>query len=277
MVRQIMHQVSLHSRIFISLMVLLAALSAVQLGRTGYFSPALSWLVNSSRDAGLVLQKLSITGANKTTVADIRQVLDVDMGMPLVAMDLDSLRTRIESLKWVQSVKLRRQFPDTLMIDLIERKPAALWQHQGVVTLVDRMGVSITREKLADYADFLLIVGENAHKNYAEIMSILDSQPALKAKVQSAIYIGNRRWDIVFGTGMRLRLPEIDSTEKGQGRYSAFDPKTAQGAFARFARLEAEYQILSREIAVVDLRGEKLIIQLTPAGKKRMNKNTIYS
>lgn len=246
-------------------LMLSALLSVVIMLRIGTIPVSGEWMVNYSRDAGLVLKDVNISGNIQTSRPSIYRVLDVDEGMPLVAMDLAAMRQRIEGLSWVKSVALRRQFPDQLYIQIQERTPVALWQHRGVVSLIDNTGHIMTQDNLADYADYLLLVGEFAHKYVAEISQILDSQPQLKSMIRSAVRVGDRRWDIHFKNGMRLRLPEMGNNQ------------SAVTALARFQTLQEDYDLLSREIAVVDLRGEKLIVQLTKKGKRMMLKKNIYS
>ena len=44
---------------------------------------------------------------------------------------------------------MSRRFPDTLVIDIVERKPAALWQDEDRLTLIDAEGVVLDRVPVA--------------------------------------------------------------------------------------------------------------------------------
>ena len=41
---------------------------------------------------------------------------------------------------WVKDARVSRRLPDTLVIDIVERKPAALWQNEGRLALIDCRG-----------------------------------------------------------------------------------------------------------------------------------------
>lgn len=223
------------------------------------------WAYDQSRDAGLVLRHIQVTGAVQTLQQDIDRVLSVDEGVPMASLDLDGMRRAVESLPWVQAVSMKRLYPTTLLIQVIERQPAALWQYQGQLALVDQGGHILTRQNLTAYQDYLLLVGGGAHQKMDEINSILDSQPLIKPHVRSAVYIGDRRWDIHFKNGMRLRLPEMGNS------------RAAIVAFGRFAALEKSHNLLAREIAMIDLRSDQVIIQLTPDGQKAISVQDLYS
>src|SRR3546814_7790920 len=40
-----------------------------------------------------------------------------------------------------QDARVSRRLPDTLVVDIVERTPAAIWQHNGRLSLIDKKGV----------------------------------------------------------------------------------------------------------------------------------------
>src|SRR3546814_9265052 len=65
------------------------------------------------------------------------------MAMPLI--DLDGTRERLLRFGWVEEARVSRRLPDTLVVDIVERTPAAIWQHNQRLALIDRHGVEIGR------------------------------------------------------------------------------------------------------------------------------------
>src|SRR3546814_2170718 len=61
-----------------------------------------------------------------------------ERAMPSV--DLASLRAQLMQLGWVEDARVSRRLPDTLIIDIVERKPAAVWQNKGKLALIDVNG-----------------------------------------------------------------------------------------------------------------------------------------
>jgi cell division protein FtsQ len=65
------------------------------------------------------------------------------------------------------------------------------------------------------------------------------------------VLVSERRWNVVLAEAVEIMLPEVDPA----------------GALARVAELDATSQLLSREIAAVDLRlPERLVFRLTERG-----------
>ncbi|RMB12013.1 cell division protein FtsQ/DivIB [Eilatimonas milleporae] len=233
---------------------LIGLVTAVSLDRTGL------WMVEASREAGFILRSVDVDGAARTSQQDIMSVLDIDTGMPMFAIDIDALKTRLEGLSWVKQAVVQRHLPGGLSIRLVEREPFALWQQGGRVRLVDADGVVIDISNLTPFAGHMLLVGEGAPEEIGALKRLMDAAPGLAPRIQSAVRVSGRRWDLVFDNGVRLKLPEDG------GVYPAAD------AFARFIRLEEQYALLAREISVIDMRlADRLVMRVTPAGRRVMD------
>lgn len=67
----------------------------------------------------------------------IRATVASHLGAGFFAIRLEDVRAALAALPWVESVEVRRQWPDTLLVYLRERQPFARW---GEDRLIDRQG-----------------------------------------------------------------------------------------------------------------------------------------
>ena len=119
---------------------------------------AANWTLATSANAGLAVREVLVRGRRITDRDDLIAALDVHSGMPILAIDIEETRRRVESLGWVKSVTIARRLPDTIYLQIEERQALALWQHKGRVALIDREGAVIQRHKLEGFAAFPLVV-----------------------------------------------------------------------------------------------------------------------
>ncbi len=240
--------------LFSGLMVVLFLIGKLEVG---------AWFVNTSRDAGFVLNDLKVEGQFRTSDNAILAQLDIEDGMPLFAIDLTLIKERLTALPWVQEAQIVRKFPSGLEIKIIEREPYGLWQYGGAINIIDDTGAVITGQDVSAFAYLPWVVGKGAAKNSRPLFDLLNLAPELFADVKQAVRIGDRRWDIIFNNGVRVKLPEV-----------ALEPSKeygAESAWQRFAKIEREHKLLSRELNVIDMRiPDRVIMRITPEGERAM-------
>jgi len=69
-----------------------------------------------------------------TDRADLSALVEADIGKGLLALDIDRIRNAVESLPWVATAHVRREWPGRLTIGIEEHEPAARWNNDGLVS-----------------------------------------------------------------------------------------------------------------------------------------------
>ena len=203
-------------------------------------------------DAGFRVRSVDVKGVHKMDSKPVFQIaLDQkSTAMPLV--DVAAIRDRLLQYGWVKDARVSRRLPDTLVIDLIERKPAAIWQDNSKLSLIDAEGVVLDRVPISAMPDLPLLIGPGANAQSRNLQSLLRDAPALAPQLESATWVGRRRWDLNFQSGETVALPE------GQA--------DAHAALAKFAKLDKSAGLLGRGIVRIDLRiPGKMIVRLPRA------------
>ena len=206
-------------------------------------------LAEAMGEAGFRVRSVDVTGVQRMDSRPVFQIaLDQkSMAMPLV--DVATIRQKLLRYGWVKDARVSRRLPDTLVIDIVEREPAALWQDKTRLSLIDSEGVVLDRVKVSDMPDLPLLVGPGANAHSDELNLLLAEVPSLKPQLESASWVGGRRWDLNFQSGETVVLPEGE--------------EEAKKALAKFARLDKSAGLLGRGIKRFDLRiPGKMIVRL---------------
>ena len=171
---------------------------------------------------------------------------------PQALVDVSEIRRRLLQFGWVKDARVSRRLPDTLVIDIVERTPAALWQNQGQLALIDSDGVMLDRVPVDKMPDLPLLIGPGANGEAQQLERLMNAVPTLKPQLASATWVGGRRWDLNFQSGEIVALPEGDGASKT--------------ALSKFARLDKAAGLLGRGIVRFDLRVPgKMIVRLPRA------------
>lgn len=198
----------------------------------------------------LPVRSIVVEGRSLTPEAKLREALGVSKGDKLLGVSLDAARTRIERLTWVQHATLERRLPGTLVVQVTERHPFAVWQNGGKFMLIDRAGQVVAEADPAkDAAALPLVVGAGAPERAAALLDQIAALPTLRAHVVAAVRVGERRWNLRLGNGADVLLPE-----------GAEAP-----AMARLVELHTAQALLDRPVQALDLRlPDRLVVRPLP-------------
>ena len=185
------------------------------------------------------LADVTVEGRDYVEKEAILAALDVKPGDSLLGVDLQAARQRLEAIDWVASATVERRLPDTLYVTMKERRAVAIWQNGSEYTLIDKNGRTVRASRMPPGAESLLLLGgPSAPEHVGELLLLLAYEPGVAKQLRSAVWVGQRRWNLVLGSGVEIWLPEED----------------AVAALQKLGKLDGEYKLLSREFGVVDLR-----------------------
>jgi len=206
-------------------------------------------LGNATGVAGLRVRDIVIEGRANTPEPLLRAAIGASKGDAILGFSVEQARARIEQLAWVEHATVERRLPDTLVIQLAERRPFAIWQNQGKFVLIDRAGQIVANQDVAQFRALPLVVGQGAPTAAATLLDALTAKPALGARVTAAVRVGERRWNLRMKNGTDVLLPE--------GAEAA--------ALNKLEKLQNEQSLLDRPLAVIDMRlPDKLVLRAMP-------------
>ncbi len=206
------------------------------------------------RVVGLRVAEVVIAGRANTPEPLLLAALGVSRGDPILGFSVEAARARIESLSWVEHVAVERRLPGTIFVQLIERRPFAIWQNQGRFVLIDRDGQVVADQQVSPrdwgpFASLPLVVGAGAPAPAAALLDSLDAWPEIRTRVVASVRVGERRWNLQMRNGTAVMLPE----------------GAVPQALAKLAELQSSDDLLDRPIASVDLRlPDRLAIRPLP-------------
>ncbi len=218
----------------------------------GGHGPVVMQTVTAS--AGFAVEDVRVSGNQHTSEIDILQLLGLDGSTSLLGLDIAAARKALSELPWVESVEVRKVYPSTVEVVLRERQAYGIWQHGTDLSLIERSGSVIAPLRDNKFASLPLFVGRDAETAAAAIDEEFSKWPAIASRVKAFVRVGGRRWDVHMQNGIVVRLPE----------------ENVPGALALLNRFDAEQQVLSRDVAVVDLRlPDRVAVRLTEGALER--------
>ncbi|PZQ64731.1 MAG: cell division protein FtsQ [Phenylobacterium zucineum] len=194
-------------------------------------------------EAGFRLKTVHVQGASAMATPDIVKAAGVYKDAPLLGMDLEALRGRVEQVGWVKEARIVRLLPDTLMISVEERRQLAVWQHNGRTVVIDDKGQRIPEADPALFTGLPLVVGAGGDRHAGEILPVLVQRPKLLARMEALVRVDDRRWDLRLKDGSLIQLPAVDEEQ----------------ALIQLEQLDLRSRILELGFERIDLRNPDVV------------------
>jgi len=229
------------------LMLMLAGASVWVWQQRGWLNDRITNAI--AQATGATVQKIVVTGLTHTSQNELLKALKLGRGSSLVGFDAAAARARLEALPWIRLASVERQLPATVKVQIYEHIPRARVVSGSAVWVLNQQGVSVISDTNNQFAGLPLLQGEGAPSQAAALFEVLQSYPQLLSQLREATWVGQRRWDLRFASGVTVMLPE--------GR-------TAAGV-ALLKQLEEARHVLTLNDGVVDLRLADRIILRLPA------------
>ncbi len=112
------------------------------------------------------LEQVVMTGQKTRSKDALLARAHVTMGQNVFSIDLDAAKNRMLGDPYVKSATLARRLPDTILVDIEERTPAAVvalaGNENGPTLLVTRDGEAFKKVEVGDPSDLPVITGLRA-------------------------------------------------------------------------------------------------------------------
>jgi len=244
-------------RLVLSILLIMTLVLYGALWLGGYLPNARSAVQDFSKSQlmsmGFVVKRVEVKGEGRLLETEVRKSLGVNYGDFLFDLDTQSAQSRIESLSWVDHAVVRRLWPDLIVVEIVERRPYALWQYQGEIKVVDVDGLPIEAADYRDFASLALIVGEDAGPSARTWQAHLSGFPNIAKRIEAIVRVNDQHWNLKMQEGtLWVQVPD----------------RNIMGALHKLDRLQTERQLMDRQISNIDLRLPDRIT-LTPLETKR--------
>jgi cell division protein FtsQ len=204
-------------------------------------------------DAGFGIGAINIIGARQTDAQDILAALGFAPGQSIFAADIHAARRRLFSLEWVGDAEVRRQYPGTITVSVVEKVPFALWETPNGTYLVERSGRTIGLFDPKSFPRLPVLAGDGAPASAAALVDAVRAHRATAARVVGYQRVSERRWNLLLNGDVIVELPE----ENWQKELDVLE------------RLIVDRGILERDIAEIDLRAHDNYFFVLRNGQKQ--------
>ena len=231
-----------------------AGFGIVKGGHVDEFTTALGDTRNAiANSLGFKIKTVAINGRKQLSQDEVLAIGGVNGRSSLLFLDAAAVRDKLKANPWIADATVIKFYPGSLEIDIVERSAFALWQKDGKLSVIADDGAVLEPYLQRRFLSLPLVVGKGAATHAHDFLALLARYPQVNNVTRAAIYVGERRWNLLTKDGLDIRLPEHD----------------VSNALATLSKLDQEDHLFSRDIVAIDMRlTDRLTVQLSDAAAK---------
>jgi cell division protein FtsQ len=231
-----------------------AGLGVVKGGHLDELTARLSDTRNAlANSAGFRITAVAINGRRQLSQDEVLATGGVNGRSSLLFLDAATVREKLKANPWIADATVLKFYPGQLQIDIVERTAFALWQQGGKLSVISDDGVVLEPYVSRRFVTLPLVVGKGAETRARDFLALLARYPQVRSVTNTAVFVGERRWNLRLKDGLDIRLPEND----------------IGNALATLSKMDKEDRLFSRDIVAVDLRlPDRLTVQLSEDAAK---------
>ncbi len=180
-----------------------------------------AWLLGVAAAAWLVfeaalltldqpIRAIEIEGSfHRVSALDVEAELAGDIGRGFFSADLRAMQARLETAPWVDNAQVRRRWPDTLTVRVVEQVPAARWGEAGLLNVRGELFIEQARHlppelpRLAGPDGAEAVVAERYLRLHEQLLGLGLQVVEVEMDARGA-------WRLALDTGLEVRLGRRD-------------------------------------------------------------------
>ncbi|HXM15651.1 MAG TPA: FtsQ-type POTRA domain-containing protein [Candidatus Eremiobacteraceae bacterium] len=220
------------------------------------------FLYHSPQVALLKPEQIELTGNHVVSRDAVLQQFVRDRGRSVLSIPLDTRRSALEELSWVETANVQRILPNRIRVEISERTPIAFLRNGTELGLIDAHGVILDRPRGEDF-QFPIVTGlsdsvsreERGRRmaTYQQFLRDIDIVRAGSSDRVSEIDLSNPK-------DLRAVMTGISSANDSQAVTIQFGAADFGGKYRLVVDNFAQWQASNGHVRNIDLQYSKQVI-----------------
>lgn len=206
--------------------------------------------------------QIEITGNSIVAREEILKLFVHDRNRSVLRIPLDTRRTQIQELSWVEDASVQRILPNHLRVLITERTPIAFCRNGTELTLIDSHGVLLDRPQGEDF-HFPIVTGlsenmpreerEKRMATYTEFLKDIDLvRPGSSERLSEV--------DLAYPRDLRAVLTGLSSGSDAQAVTVHFGRDDFTGKYRMLVENFAQWQANAGAVHSIDLQYSRQVV-----------------
>ena len=165
------------------------------------YTPRTDFIISSD----FKIKNIDVEGNSILDTKEIIQNLNFIYEENLFFLNLNDVKESLKKETFVESFSLKKVYPDTLKLKIVEKKPVAVLQNKKKKYFISNKGDLINFQDIEKYRDLPMVIG-NGKLFYTLYQDLKNIKFPLET-IKSFYFFDSGRWDLVLYDEKTIKLP----------------------------------------------------------------------
>ena len=153
------------------------------------------------------LKEITISGISQYEKKMIESELNNFRNTNIFKLNKNKILESINKFNFLENIYINKIIPSTINIDLSRTSILGKTLIDGEIFFIGKNGKLINSHQIFENNKIPMVFGKFKMQEFLKIYNILNSHHLEVAQIEKYYYFKNRRWDLLFSNGIKLKLP----------------------------------------------------------------------
>ncbi len=151
------------------------------------------------------IDRIEIKGLNEKKNLELLEKLNYIKINNLFFLDKKKIKKIFNSFNNIERYSIKKEYPSTLIVEIIETKPLALIKKNGKIYLLGSNGKLLDNQK--NESDIPFIFGNFEINEFFELKKEIEKSKFIYTDIKNFYFFKSGRWDLETLSGKLIKLP----------------------------------------------------------------------
>ena len=177
------------------------------------FNPKELNLISEKNDSLFKIKNIEIKNNLLINKNEIKEKLSNVYKKSILFIKEKDIEEPLVEIDFLDKIEVKKKYPNTIIIKIIETKPVAIIFKNKVKYLLDSSSNLISFENSANFNELPSVFGEDAEKNFIFFLNQLRKNNFPAGQINNFYYFQIGRWDIQFLNNKIIKFPHNNIDE----------------------------------------------------------------
>ncbi len=160
------------------------------------------------------IKTINVSGSKNTDQEKLKKQFNFLVNSSILSIDDKKMNEIVLQNEWIHFVNIRKKFPSTINIAVIEHEPFIFWKKGNINLIITKEFTLIEKYNLNNFSNLISAKGNFNVEDLRELYKGLNNNNFDLSNISSFEFINSERWDLFLKGNKKIMLGRHDYNQQ---------------------------------------------------------------